>query len=52
MEVALGRGSVDFPALIAALEEHGYRGRFAIQRLQGDDPMTEIALAVEYLQSL
>jgi sugar phosphate isomerase/epimerase len=51
-EVALGRGSVDFPSLAAALEEHGYRGCFAIQRLHSDYPLTEVALSVKYLQSL
>jgi len=52
VEVPLGRGSVDFPALAAALEEHGYRGYFAVQRQHSDDPLTEVSQAVQYLQNL
>ena len=52
VEVPLGRGSVDFPALAAALEEHGYRGYFAVQRQHCDDPLLEVSQAVKYLQSL
>jgi sugar phosphate isomerase/epimerase len=51
-EVPLGRGSVDFPALIGALEERGYRGYFTIQRDQVDDAEYEIGAAVKYLRGL
>ena len=30
LEVPLGRGSADFPALLAALEQHSYRGYFTV----------------------
>jgi sugar phosphate isomerase/epimerase len=52
VEVALGRGSVDFPALLGALEEGNYRGYFTIQRTASDNPQYEIGEAVQYLRSL
>ncbi len=52
IEVALGRGSVDFPSVLGALEEQGYRGYFTIARRTAADPLTEIAAAVEYLRNL
>jgi L-ribulose-5-phosphate 3-epimerase len=52
LEVPLGRGSVDYPALLGALEERGYRGYFTIQRDTASDPETEIGQAVKYLRSL
>lgn len=52
IEVPLGRGSVDFPALLGALEEFGYRGYFTIERERADDPVFEIGQAVKYLRSL
>jgi sugar phosphate isomerase/epimerase len=51
-EVPLGRGSVDFPAVIGALEERGYRGYFTIQRDFVDDAEYEVGAAVKYLRSL
>jgi sugar phosphate isomerase/epimerase len=51
-EVPLGRGSVDFPALLGALEERGYRGYFTIQRDHVDDAESEIGAAVKYLRSV
>jgi sugar phosphate isomerase/epimerase len=51
-EVPLGRGSVDFPAILGALEERGYRGYFTIQRDHSDDAEYEIGAAVKYLRSL
>lgn len=50
-EVPLGRGTAEFPLLMAALENYGYRGFFTIQRQQSDDPINEIALAVEFLRN-
>ena len=35
LEVPLGRGSADFPALLGALEERGYRGYFTVGRAGG-----------------
>jgi sugar phosphate isomerase/epimerase len=52
LEVPLGRGSVDYPALLGALEERGYRGYFTVQRDAASDPETEVGQAVKYLRSL
>jgi len=52
VEVPLGRGSVDFPALLAALEEHDYRGYLTIEREDSEDRLFEITQAVKYLRSL
>jgi sugar phosphate isomerase/epimerase len=50
--VPLGRGSVDYPALLAVLEERNYRGYFTVQRDSTDNPAVEIGHAVKYLRSL
>lgn len=52
LEVPLGRGSADFPAILGALEEHSYRGYFTIERENSPDPVGEIGLAVQYLKNL
>ncbi len=52
VEVPLGRGSVDYPALLGALEERGYHGYFTIQRDAAHDAETEIGQAVKFLRSL
>ncbi len=51
VEVPLGRGSVDWPALLGKLEQRGYRGYFTIQR-DSANPEVEIGQAVHYLRSL
>jgi len=51
-EVALGRGSIDPPALLGALEEKDYRGTITIERRESPDPLFEISRAVEYLRNL
>ncbi len=52
LEVPLGRGVADFPALLGALEERDYRGDITIQRDQSEDPVYEIGQSVRYLKSL
>lgn len=52
LEVPLGRGSADFPALAGALEEFSYRGYFTIARESSEDPEFEIGQAVQYLRNL
>lgn len=52
VRVQLGRGSIDFAALLGTLEQFGYRGHVSIERQDADDPAGEIAQAVEYLQTL
>ena len=52
VEVPLGRGSADFPALLGALEERDYRGYLTIERTGGENPIYEVGQAVQYLKSL
>jgi sugar phosphate isomerase/epimerase len=52
VEVPLGRGSAEFPELLALLEEHQYRGYLTIERHGSDDPVGEIGQAVEFLRNL
>ena len=52
LEVPLGQGRADFPQLIATLEEHDYRGCFAIQRPNSTQPESELATAVAYLKNM
>ncbi|HET6882511.1 MAG TPA: sugar phosphate isomerase/epimerase family protein [Pirellulales bacterium] len=52
IEVQLGRGSADFPALLGALEEYDYRGWWTVQRENAVDAPEEIGQAVSYLKSL
>lgn len=52
VETPLGRGAADFPALCGALEEYGYRGYWTVERDRAEDPLGEIAQAVQFLSSL
>ncbi len=52
LEVPLGRGSADFPALLGALENFAYRGYFTIARDDAEDAQAEIGQAVEYLTQM
>ena len=52
IEVPLGRGTAEFPELLAILEEHHYRGFITIERRQCDDQIHEIGQAVQYLRNL
>jgi len=52
LEVPLGRGSADFPGLLAALEEFSYTGFFTVERGPGEDPAADVAQAVEYLHNI
>jgi sugar phosphate isomerase/epimerase len=52
IEVALGRGSVDFPTLIGTLGEFGYRGYYTVQRISTDLTASDIAQAIQYLKNL
>lgn len=52
MNVQLGRGSADYPALCAALEEHGYRGYFTIARERSENPPLECGVAVKFLKKI
>ena len=49
-EVPLGKGSVDFPNYLKALDEIGYKGFLTIERECGDNPKADIELAAEFLR--
>jgi sugar phosphate isomerase/epimerase len=52
IDVELGRGSAELPALLGRLEEFNYRGWVTIERHDAADPVTEIGNAVAYLRSI
>lgn len=52
IEVPLGHGAVDLPAILAALEERGFRGSVVVGRDGAEDPAGEMADAISYLRSL
>lgn len=52
IEVPLGRGSADFPNLLGNLEEHQYHGYLTVQRDQAEDPISEVANAIEFLKNI
>lgn len=51
-EVALGEGSVDFPAYLAALDDIGFKGFLTIEREVGGDPAGDIGRAVQFLKNI
>ena len=52
VEVPLGRGSADFPALLGELAEYQYEGYVTVERENARDPVREIGQAVEYLSNI
>ena len=52
VEVPLGRGAADYPAILGALEERNYRGYLTVQRSSAEDPAFEIGQSIKYLRSL
>lgn len=52
VETPLGRGTADFPALLASLEDHAYRGYFTIDREFSEDPVSDVRNAVEFLRNV
>ncbi|MGI6172869.1 MAG: sugar phosphate isomerase/epimerase family protein [Christensenellales bacterium] len=52
-ETALGKGSVDFPALIRGLKACGYDGALTIEReIEGDEQIRDILSAKAFLETL
>ena len=51
-EVAFGEGWVDWPRYVSLLEKHGYDGYFAVEREVGEDPVSDVRKAVEFLKTL
>ncbi|MEG1678360.1 MAG: sugar phosphate isomerase/epimerase, partial [Clostridia bacterium] len=43
-----GQGDVDFAGWLHALKEIGYQGYLTIEREVGNNPVQDIALAVDY----
>lgn len=52
IELPLGKGDVDFPNYLKALDEIGFHGFLTIEREVGDDPARDIGLAVRFLNDL
>lgn len=52
VEVELGRGAADIPALLGQLTEFGYEGWVTIERRESADPIGEIENAVAFLRAL
>jgi sugar phosphate isomerase/epimerase len=53
VEVQLGRGSVDFPQLLALLEERSYQGYLTVERREtSGNALGECAQALEFLGNL
>jgi L-ribulose-5-phosphate 3-epimerase len=50
--VQLGRGSVDWPALLGILEENNYSGFLTIERDSEENSVEEVGQAIEYLTNL
>ena len=51
-ELPLGKGSVDFPKYLAALDEIGYKGFLTIERECGEDPAADITMAADFLRNI
>jgi sugar phosphate isomerase/epimerase len=49
-ETAVGRGEVDWPELLALVQEIGYQGWLTARRTEGQDPIGDVTRAVEYVR--
>jgi sugar phosphate isomerase/epimerase len=52
VEVPLGEGSVDWPAILGALEENSYSGYLTVHRDQSNQRIADCGQALDYLTSL
>jgi sugar phosphate isomerase/epimerase len=52
VEVPLGRGTAEFPQILASLEEHQYRGWYVIERDYSENIVQELGYAVQFLRNL
>lgn len=52
IEVALGRGEVEWVELLPQVDEIGYAGWVTVNRTQGDDRAGDAARAVQYLKNV
>ena len=51
LEVPLGKGGVDWPNYLKALDEIGYKGFLTIERECGDSPEADIRMAADFLRA-
>ena len=51
IELPLGEGNVDFDNYLKALEDIGYKGFLTIEREVGENPVSDISKAVEFLKA-
>ena len=52
VEVTMGQGGVDWPFMLASLEEHSYQGHMTVQREPSENVVPECAAAFKYLTNL
>lgn len=52
VDVPLGRGTVDVPALLASLEQCDYHGWLTVERHDSPDPKSELGDAIAYLRNV
>jgi len=52
IEVEVGRGSVDWSAILSGLEQHAFQGYATIARQESKQPQLDYRQACEYLQNL
>lgn len=52
VEVPLGRGTAEFPQIIASLEERRYRGWYIIERDYSEDIVEALNYSVQFLRNL
>ncbi len=52
VEVELGRGAVDYPAVLAALAERDYRGYFTLTAPNSADPQHDLHRAIQFLRGM
>ena len=51
-EVPLGRGMAEFPEIVAILEEFHFPGYFVVERDNAQNPLEDIAMAVQFLKNI
>lgn len=52
VEVPLGRGTAEFPQIIASLEEHRYRGWYIVERDYSEDIVQSLRYSLQFLRNL
>ena len=52
IELPLGKGAVDWPNYLKALDEIGYKGFLTIEREVGEDPTGDVLMAVDFLRGI